>query len=115
MAMVLCEMTCEFHSCFCESALVQTCEVVVFAEDTKNGLEMLSVKGCVLGEDEDVVEEYHDEVIEVWPEHVLHGTLKGGRCVGEAERHDFELVVSVACPESCLGYVRFRHSDLLVA
>jgi hypothetical protein len=64
---------------------------------------------------EDFVKVYYDQVVEVGAENVVHGTLKGRRCVGEAKGHDFELVVAVACAKCCFGNIIMGDADLPVA
>ena len=94
-------MTKEFDGSFRKTALVQTCEVVVGAKDVEYKSKVVSVFGRVLGENENVIEEDNNKIIQVRTEDVVHCTLEGGRCVGESEWHDFELVVAIAGSECC--------------
>ncbi len=90
---------------FSERALVKTSEVVVLAENAEDDVEVFGVLSGVLGEDEDVVEEDNNEVVEIGTEDVVHCTLESGRCVGESEWHDFELIVAIAGSECCFWNV----------
>ena len=55
--------------------------------------------------DEDVVEEDKNELAQVWLEKIIHGSLKSGRCIGKAKRHDDELVIPSVYAKSCFGYI----------
>jgi hypothetical protein len=65
-------------------------KAMVLPENLEHGLEVLGMLCRVLGEDEDVVKEDHNEFVEVRAKGVVHGTLKGCRCVGETKGHDFD-------------------------
>ncbi len=68
-----------------------------------------------LGIDEDVVEVDDDEGVEEGPEDVVHETLEGGRCIGEAKGKHRKFEVAVARPEGGLGDVRLVDAYLMVA
>jgi hypothetical protein len=42
----------------------------------------------ILGIDQDVVDEYHDELIKILYKHLVHQIHEVGRCIGQAKRHD---------------------------
>ena len=110
MAIWFSEMTCPRNS-----TLVQSCEVVVGAKNVKHECKVLGMLGRIFGENEDVIEEDNNKIIQVRTEDVVHCTLEGGRCVGESEWHDFELVVAISGSECCFWDVLLGNADLPVS
>jgi len=49
------------------------------------------------------------------PKQVVHSGLKGRRRAGESKGHDLELVVTIARPERCLGYILLLNAHLPVS
>jgi hypothetical protein len=45
----------------------------------------------ILGINQDVVDEYHDELIKILHKHLVHQIHEVGRCISQAKRHDSEL------------------------
>jgi hypothetical protein len=46
----------------------------------------------ILGINQNVVDEYHDEPIMILHEHLIHQIHEVGWCISEAKRHDRELI-----------------------
>src|SRR3954453_12501618 len=76
---------------------------------------MLTVRFEVRTIDQDVVEVYDYTIVEQRAEDIVDEPLEGSWGIGEAERHHREFIMSIACPESCLGYVFVLNTDLVVA
>jgi hypothetical protein len=105
----------EFDGEFSERTLVEASEVVVLAQDTKDEGQVFGVLSGVLGKNENIIEEDHDEVVKVGAKDVVHGTLERSGCIGETKGHDFELVVAVTSTECCLGNIILSNAYLPVA
>ena len=73
----------------------------MLAKEFEDFADMLRVFLLILTVDEDVINIDNDEFVQIWSEDVLNQSLKGGRSIGEAKGHDFELVMSIVCSESC--------------
>ncbi len=105
----------EFDGEFSERTLVEASEVVVLAQDTKDEGQVFGVLSGVLGKNENIIEEDHDEVVKVGAKDVVHGTLERSGCIGETKGHDFELVVAVTSTECCLGNIILSNAYLPVS
>jgi hypothetical protein len=66
----------------------------------------------ILRKDQDVVKEYDDKLVHVAIEHVVHGRLECGRCIGKSKGHYLELVMSIACAKRCLVDVLLCNPNL---
>ena len=80
--------------------------------DNAQVLEMLLVK---FTENEDVINVDHHKFIEVWPKNVVHCSLKGCRCIGQAKAQGFELIMAKGRSESRFGDIFMWNSDLMIA
>lgn len=98
-----------------EDALGGVGEEVVVTEDGESGAEVVLVGFGGGGEDQDIIQVDKDEGVEVGAEDVVHEALEGGGGVGEAKRHDGELIVAIAGAEGGLGDVFGGHTNLVVA
>jgi hypothetical protein len=88
---------------------------LVFAEESKDLVQVFLVVGIVLAVYEDIVNVHDDAFVEEGAEDVLDQGLEGGRSVGKAEWHDLVLEVAVTGAERGLLDVVFMDPDLVVA
>ena len=68
-----------------------------------------------LAEGEDVIQIDDHILVQMFAEQAVHDLLECARSIGQAEAHDFELIVTKRCSESCLGYVFLSDADLMIA
>ena len=59
----------------------------------------------ILGVDQNIVDENHDELVEVLHEHLVHEIHEIGRGIGQSEGHHGILKKSIPCGEGSLGNV----------
>ncbi len=64
--------------------------------------------------DEDVIEIYYYEDVELLGQDLVDVTLKRGRCVGQSERHNLVLEMAVAGLEGRLLFVAFSDPHSMV-
>ncbi|MFS7950262.1 hypothetical protein Hanom_Chr07g00581231 [Helianthus anomalus] len=65
--------------------------------------------------DQDVVDKYNHEFVEVGFAHTVHEIHEDRRGVSHSERHDEELVMTITSPECSLRDVFITNSQLMVA
>jgi hypothetical protein len=53
---------------------------------------MLFMIIVILGINLNVVDEYHDELIKILHEHIVHQIYEVGWCISQAKQHDSELI-----------------------
>jgi hypothetical protein len=87
----------------------------VVAQGVEDDVDVLEVFRPCLAVDEDVIKEHKHRLAQLGAEDVVHEGLKGRRSVGEAKRHDQELIVSLVCPERRLLDINGVHAHLVVA
>ena len=76
---------------------------------------MLLVFLLTLGVNQDVVDENNDELVEIGFSHPVHKIHEYRRCVRKSERHNQELVVTIASSECCLRDVLLADSQLMIS
>jgi hypothetical protein len=64
---------------------------------------------------QDVVEEHQDTAAEKRVQDIIHECLECRWGIGEPERHDQELKVTMVSPERCFFNVIRVHADLMVS
>jgi hypothetical protein len=67
-----------------------------------------------LGVDQDVINEYHDELVLLWHEHRIHQVHEMCRSIGESKRHDQILIQPVPGGESNFRDVFQADHDLMI-
>jgi hypothetical protein len=87
----------------------------VVAQGVEDDADVLEVFRPCLAVDEDVIKENKHRLAQIGAEDVVHEGLKGRQSVGEAKRHDQELIVSLVCPEHRLLDISWVHAHLVVA
>ncbi|MFS7936274.1 hypothetical protein Hanom_Chr05g00413671 [Helianthus anomalus] len=63
---------------------------------------------------ENIVNKDDHETIQVRLTNTIHEVHEYNGCVGQAKRHNYELVVSIASTKSGFGYVLFEDSKLMI-
>ncbi len=77
-----------------------------------NGLDVLFA--LVLNVDEDVIKVYYQEDVELLCQDLVDVTLTCDRCVGQSERHDLVLKMTIAGPEGRLPFVFFSNPHSMI-
>jgi hypothetical protein len=54
--------------------------------------QMFLMFSIILGINQNFIDEYHDELIKIFHEHLIHQIHKVGWCIGQAKQHDCELI-----------------------
>jgi hypothetical protein len=67
-----------------------------------------------LGVDQDVVNEHHDKLVQLWHEHRVHQLHKMCRSIGESKRHNQILVQLVPGGENSLRNIFRTDLDLMI-
>jgi hypothetical protein len=66
---------------------------------------MVSVLLDIQREDQDVIKIYHNKVIKIFPENVIHHMLKHRRSIGEAEWHYLILEMTIAGAKGSFPFI----------
>jgi len=66
------------------------------------------------GVDEHIIQIHQDKLANERAEDVIHESLKGGRCVAQAKREDFELVLTKLCAKSSLVLISILDLHLVI-
>jgi hypothetical protein len=66
---------------------------------------MLYVLLFALGVDQDVINEDHDKLVQLWHEHGVHQVHEMCRSIGESKRHNQILIEPVPGEESSLKHL----------
>ncbi len=77
-----------------------------------NGLDVLFA--FIFGVDEEVIEVYYDENVELLCLDLVDIILKCGQCVGQSKGHHLVLKMAIAGPENRLPFVAFLDPHLMV-
>ncbi len=77
-----------------------------------NGLDVFFAP--ILGVDEDVIEVYYYENVELHCQDLVGVTLKRSWCVGQSKRHDLIFEITIAGPEGRLPFIAFPDPHLTV-
>src|SRR5436853_914133 len=64
---------------------------------------------------QDIVKVYDYTHIDHIPEYIIHHILECSGSVGQAERHDQILIMTISRPECCLPFVAFLDPDQIVS
>ncbi len=65
--------------------------------------------------DEDVIEIHYHKNVKLLGQNLVDVALKRGRCVGQSERHDLILEMSIMGPESRLSFLAFPDPHSMVS
>ncbi len=77
-----------------------------------NGLDVLFV--LILSVDEDVIEIHYHENVEFLDQDLVDVTLKRGWCVGQSERHNLVLEMTIAGSEGRLPFIAFPNPHSMI-
>lgn len=88
---------------------------LVLTKALENSSDMLQMSGPGATENQNVVKKYQHKSANEVVQHIVHESLKGRRCIGEAERHHQEFKVLVVSAERCLLHICVLHQDLVIA
>ena len=105
----------EIHFWYGEMALSHVGIQLVVTKNFQDRLQVALVFFGRLGEDENVVQVYDDEGVEVLAEDFVHEALEGGWGVGEAKRNHGKFKMAIPGTKGSFGDVFRGHSDLVVA
>jgi hypothetical protein len=80
----------------------------------QNNSEMLRMLFFTLGIDQDVVNEDHDKLVQLWHEHGVHPVHEMCRSIGESKRHNQILIQPVPGREGSLRDIFRMDLDLMM-
>src|ERR1700724_4807854 len=83
-------------------------------EGTEDGVYMTLVFFCGLAEYEDVIQIDNAELIDVFSQNLVHSSLKGTGCIGQAEGEYVPFVMTISRGERCLSTRKQAENDLPV-
>jgi hypothetical protein len=66
------------------------------------------------GIDQDVINEYHDKLVQLWHEYGVHQVHEMGRSIGASKRHNQVLIQPIPGGEGSLRNVFWADLDLLI-
>ncbi|KAJ0548769.1 hypothetical protein HanIR_Chr08g0387521 [Helianthus annuus] len=85
------------------------------SKEFQNKPQVMFVFLLTLRIDQDVVDEYNNELIQVRLAHSVHKIHEDRRCICQSKRHNQKLVVPIPSPECCLRDILVSDSQLMVA
>ena len=88
---------------------------LVAAEGFQHEAQVVGVLVSSGGVHQDVVQVYHDELVQVWAQNIVHECHEGGGGIREPKGHHRILVVAVAGAEGRFGLIARGYPDLVVA
>jgi hypothetical protein len=62
-----------------------------------------------------VVNEYHDKLVQLRHKDRVHQVLEVCWCIHQSKWHDKIFEETISCSESCLGYIFGTNLDLMIA
>lgn len=69
---------------------------------------------CCRAIDENIILKYQYKSPEEGLKNLVHHTLKCCWCIGQAKRHDLELIMALMSFKSCLVFILWEHPHLMV-
>jgi dynactin complex subunit len=79
-----------------------------------NNLKMLLMLFFILRVDQDIINEHHDKLVQLWHEYEVHQVHQMCRSIGESKRHNQILIQSVPGRECSLRNVFWTDLDLMI-
>jgi hypothetical protein len=80
----------------------------------QNNPKMLFMLFFILGLDQDVINEYHDKLVQLWHEYGVHQIHEMCRSIGDSKRHNQILIQPIHGRECSLGNVFWTNLDLII-
>jgi hypothetical protein len=80
----------------------------------QNNSEILRMLLFTLGIDQDVINEDHDKLVQLWHEHGVHQVHKMCRSIGESKRHNQILIQPVPGRECSFRDIFWTDLDLMI-
>jgi hypothetical protein len=87
----------------------------MISKSLQDNPKVLLIFFLILGVDQDVINEYHNELVQLWHEHRIHQVHEMRRSIGESKRYDQIFIQPVSGGECCFRYVFWTDLDLMVA
>jgi hypothetical protein len=97
-----------------ECTLVELGIELMITKPVQNNSEMLRILFFALGIDQDVVNEYHDKLVQLQHEYGVHHVYEMCRSIGESKRHNQILIQPISGGEGSLTNVFRVDLDLVV-
>ncbi|MFS7953862.1 hypothetical protein Hanom_Chr07g00623561 [Helianthus anomalus] len=98
-----------------EVAFRELCIHLFCSKEFQNKPQMMLVFLLTLRIDQNFVDEYNNELIQIRFAHSVHKIHEDRRCVCQSKRYNQELVMPVTSPERCLRDILVSDSQLMVA
>jgi hypothetical protein len=97
-----------------ESTLTELGIELMVSKSLQDNSEMLHMLFFTLGIDQDVINEDHDKLVQLWHEHGVHQVHEMCRSIGESKRHNQILVQPVPGGEGSLTDIFRTDLDLMI-
>jgi hypothetical protein len=97
-----------------ECILVELDIKLMVTKSLQNNSKMLLMLFFILGVDQDVINEYHDKLVQLWHEYGVYQVHKMCRSIGESKQHNQILIQPVPGRECSLRNVFWTDLDLLI-
>jgi hypothetical protein len=97
-----------------ESALAELGIELMVSKSLQNNSEMLHMHFFTLEIDQDVINEDHDKLVQLWHEHGVHQVHKMCRSIGESKRHNQILIQPVPGRECSFRDIFWTDLDLMI-
>ncbi|KAG4202126.1 hypothetical protein ERO13_A05G328108v2 [Gossypium hirsutum] len=88
---------------------------LLFPQGLQHNSQVLRMLYLILGVNQDVVNEYNDKLIQIWPKDSIHEVHKYVRRIRQPKQRDKKFVMNIPCSKSCLRYIRFFNPQLIIA
>ena len=98
-----------------ESTLLEFDIELMFFEKIEDDVKMLEVVFHCPAKNQNVIQVYHHEGIQVGVHHIIHGPLKGGWSVGQTKGHYQPLILAIPGDEGGLVDILWLDFNLPIA
>jgi hypothetical protein len=97
-----------------KSTLAELGIELMVSKSLQNNSEILRMLLFTLGIDQDVINEDHDKLVQLWHEHGVHQVHKMCRSIGESKRHNQILIQPVPGRECSFRDIFWTDLDLMI-
>jgi hypothetical protein len=87
---------------------------LMVTKSLQNNPNMLLMLFFILGVDQDVINEYHDKLVQLWHEYGVHQVHEICRSIGESKRHNQILIQPIPGRECSLRNFFWTDLDLMI-